>query len=98
MASLCPRSNLKGICARGSSPTKPSLACGVDRAALAPRGGKAGGRDLFIFSPPYTGERSSIPLHSAGIGPVDDAAVAAGEPGDLLHLRGAERKIEDRRV
>ena len=40
----------------------------------------------------------SIPVHAAGIGPIDDAAVAAGEPGDLLHLRRAERKIEDRRI
>ena len=37
----------------------------------------------------------SIPLGAAGIGPIDNAGVAVRKPGDFLHLRRAERKIEN---
>src|SRR5579872_6274813 len=41
---------------------------------------------------------TSIPLHAAGIGPIDDAAVASRQTRNLLHLSGAEGEIEDRGV
>src|SRR6266849_964981 len=48
--------------------------------------------------PPFCGVMRSIPLHAAGIGPINEAAVAARESGNLGHLRRAQREVEDRGV